>query len=165
MPRGVYDRSKSKAQRAAEKTAAAPVAEKTAAPAKKKYTKKSTLTPVGAVGAKEYQAPDVQTGIGYSGQSRKSELAGAIRLLSETRGALKDTHSIASNSIDNLLTRAVSEYEKQLFPVEQETVQQKVEIVVPAPVAANGAAAPAPAPVAAAPVPFNPPTFSPPAQS
>jgi hypothetical protein len=161
MPRGVYDRSKSKAQRAAEK-AAAPVA---AAAPKRKYTKKASAEKA------ELKNPNLLaeklTGEGgavggYLGESRRNTLSAALRLLTESRAMLQPANSSQTYKIDNLLGRVIDEYEKQLFPVEQQVIETKP--VETAPAASNGA--PVPAPVAAAPVPFNPPTFTPaPAQS
>lgn len=164
MPRGVYDRSKSKTQRTAEKASAAPAA--SAAP-KRKYTKKASLTPVGATsdGVNKYQggvqaASELKSyeGVGSFGQSRKNELAGALRLLSEIRPGLNG--AFATTALDSLFSKTLGEYEKQLFPAAvQEAATVQAATPAPAPSISNGA--PVPAPVSAAPVPFNPPTFAP----
>lgn len=158
MPRGVYDRSKSKEQRAAEKagavkTTAPATAKKAAAP--KKFSKKALNK-----AAAEIQAPEALVGKaegGFIGTTRKHDLTGALRLLTESRAMLNPSNSAQIYKVDNLLGKVIDEYEKQLFPViEQQVVETKpVEAVA----ASNGA--PVPAPVAAAPVPFNPPTFTP----
>jgi len=161
MPRGVYDRSKSKAQRATEKAAAPAQA---AAP-KKKYTKKALVSAKAELVEKiqnvgQVAGSDVLKAYEPLLKGRTNLFAGALRLLSEIRPALSGSNATAA--VDTLLNKVVAEYSKELFPP---AVQEAVEVAqVAAPSIGNGA--PVPAPVAVAPVPFNPPTFAPtPAQS
>lgn len=173
MPRGVYDRSKSKAQRATEKAAAPAQA---AAP-KKKYNLKKAVASAKAEFAEKIQNVGQVAGSELKSyeplfSNRKQDLTGALRLLTDMRVALAGQGTVSvvphevSFKLNNLLLKAIDEFEKQLFPAAVQEAKQIEDAVTPAPAPSIGNGAPVPAPVAAAPVPFNPPTFTPaPAQS
>lgn len=132
MPRGVYDRSKSKSKT----EATAPV---------KKVAKAAKAT-------KSYSAK--APGIAAAPKHDITTLRDAISTLTHARQA--GANNTVNAEIDNVLTKAIRQFGENLFP---ET--QVVETPAPVKTASNGAHAVAPAPVAAqvaqAPVPFNPP--------
>lgn len=152
MPRGVYDRSKSKAQRAAEKKTAAPAKTKTAAaPAKRKYTKRADKT------ATKVNTEKVAT-LGAQNWFGLSEARQNIAVLTECARLFSDIPEIKTEVAANvaLLTRL----REEAFPTASEA-EETVEVEEPAPVKAssNGVAQgiiplpPAPAPLPVPPAP------------
>lgn len=135
MPRGVYDRSKTKAQRTAEKPAA-----KTETVTKRKYTKRATAAVAAAPAAPS-----------YSGDFEKDTTL--FSLFTSSLPAFQ-----ANSAMYNKLTAKIDTIVERLMPeapaievVAEKVVEKKAEAALPfvPPVATSPAAAPF------NPIPFN----------
>lgn len=156
MPRGVYDRSKSKEQRAAEKSSSGDSAPKT----KRKYTRRNLGEPKAIT--KGNDLIGISSGSFHSFHDNKQRLE-TLQSYFTTLVNAKNA-GLTSQHLDKALTSTLEKTESiasQIWNTSSQTIPTPVQTEIEKPAKKNGAhltAAPAPVAVAApAPVAFNPP--------
>ncbi len=139
MPRGIYDRSKSKEQRAAEK-APAKKSKAAAAPQKRKYTKRATAN----VSAEKMSAPKAAMSADMS-FAMISEVRQNLAVLAQLGDKFQDTPSLQSEVSAHV--ELLGKLREKTFAIEEAsndtTAVETEEVEEAAPVAAapNGTAA------------------------
>lgn len=143
MPRGIYDRTKSKEQRAAEKAPAKKGAKAAAAPQKRKYTKRATVDASSVKSAKmsnskvqKHESADVSFAM-------ITEVRANLAVLAQLGDKFQDTPSLQTEIsahvelLGKLREKAFAHDE----PVNTELVGEEVEETTPIAATSNGATA------------------------